>query len=192
MAVSLKNRQRNNTWWSIQNWVEGGYCKHGTCVLWHDNHLWGAEAAAQEKVLAVLDEQEREMTEFQRLVVKEKQWLARFEAERLARQHTIQDKHRKPAHLEEMKKLNAALLKERYIKRWMNVQKLWIYHWMISRRTWSWLEHCWLFDRQPWKPNRNKSQNHSAPTIMSITALSPKTKCISCAKHKLKRSIRRI
>lgn len=58
--------------------------------------------------MAVLNEQQREVTELQRLEVEEKQRLAQFEAERLARQQAIQEKHRKLACLEEMKKLNAA------------------------------------------------------------------------------------
>lgn len=67
-----------------------------------------AEAAASKEVLAVLDEQEKEVTELQRLEIEEKQRLAQFEAESLARQQVIQEKHRKLARLEEMKKLNAA------------------------------------------------------------------------------------
>lgn len=56
-----------------------------------------AEAAATQEVLAVLEEQEREETELQML-----------EAENLAKQQAIQDKCRKLARLEEVKKLNAA------------------------------------------------------------------------------------
>lgn len=67
-----------------------------------------AEAAASQDVLAVLNEQQREVTELQRPEVEEKQRLAQFETESLARQHVIQEKHRKLACLEEMKKLNAA------------------------------------------------------------------------------------
>lgn len=56
-----------------------------------------AEVAASQEVLAVLDEQEREEIELQRL-----------ESENLARQQAIQDKRRKLNRLEEIKKLNAA------------------------------------------------------------------------------------
>lgn len=40
-----------------------------------------AEAAAAQEVFAVLDEQEREATELQRLEAEDKQWLAQFESE---------------------------------------------------------------------------------------------------------------
>lgn len=56
-----------------------------------------AEVAASQVVLAVLDEQEREEIELQKL-----------ETENLARQQAIQDKRRKLNRLEEIKKLNAA------------------------------------------------------------------------------------
>jgi len=55
-----------------------------------------------------LDEQEREMTELQRLEVEDKQRLAQFESENLARQQAMQEQRRKLERLEEVKKLNAA------------------------------------------------------------------------------------
>jgi len=56
----------------------------------------------------VLDEQEREMTELQRLEVEDKQRLAQFESENLARQQAMQEQGRKLECLEEVKKFNAA------------------------------------------------------------------------------------
>ena len=56
-----------------------------------------AEAAAAKEVLSVLEEQDKEVTELQRL-----------EAESLARQQAIQNQLRKLERLEEVKKLNAA------------------------------------------------------------------------------------
>lgn len=67
-----------------------------------------AEAAASQEVLAVLEEQEREETELQMLEAENKQRLAQFESENLIRQQAIQDKRRRLARLEEVKKLNAA------------------------------------------------------------------------------------
>ena len=67
-----------------------------------------AEAAASQEVLAVLNEQEREVTELQRLEAEDKQRLAQFEAENLARQQAMQDKRRRLERLEEVKKLKAA------------------------------------------------------------------------------------
>jgi len=67
-----------------------------------------AEAAAAQEILAVLDEQEKETTELQRLEAEDKERLARFESEKLARQQAIQERRRKLDHLEEVKKLNAA------------------------------------------------------------------------------------
>ncbi|KAJ8375844.1 hypothetical protein SKAU_G00064240 [Synaphobranchus kaupii] len=67
-----------------------------------------AEAAASQEVLTVLDEQEREVKELQRLEAEDNQRLAQFEAENLARQQAMQDKRRKLERLEEVKKLNAA------------------------------------------------------------------------------------
>ncbi|XP_049331632.1 uncharacterized protein LOC125799291 [Astyanax mexicanus] len=67
-----------------------------------------AEAAASKEVLAVLDEQEREVMELQKLEAESKQRLAQFESENLARQQAMQDKRRKLERLEEVKKLNAA------------------------------------------------------------------------------------
>ncbi|RXN12344.1 inner centromere -like protein [Labeo rohita] len=67
-----------------------------------------AEAAASQEVLAVLEEQEREASELQKLEVESKQRLAQFEFEDLARQQAMQDKRRKLERLEEVKKLNAA------------------------------------------------------------------------------------
>ncbi|XP_038583838.1 uncharacterized protein LOC119909695 [Micropterus salmoides] len=71
-------------------------------------HEAAAEAAASQEVLAVLDEQEKEMTELQRLEVEDKQRLAQFESENLARQQAMQEQRRKLERLEEVKKLNAA------------------------------------------------------------------------------------
>lgn len=51
-----------------------------------------AEAAASQEVLAVLEEQEREASELQRLEVESRQHLAQFECEDLARQQAMQDK----------------------------------------------------------------------------------------------------
>lgn len=67
-----------------------------------------AEAAASKEILAVLDEQEREAIELQRLEAEGKQRLTQFESENLARQQAMQDKRRKLERLEEVKKLNAA------------------------------------------------------------------------------------
>ncbi len=58
--------------------------------------------------MAVLDDQEREATELQRLEAEHKQRLAQFESENLARQQAMEDKRRKLERLEEVKKLNAA------------------------------------------------------------------------------------
>ncbi|KAL0189882.1 hypothetical protein M9458_016981, partial [Cirrhinus mrigala] len=60
------------------------------------------------EVLAVLEQQEREASELQRLEVESRQHLAQFEFEDLARQQAMQDKQRKLERLEEVKKLNAA------------------------------------------------------------------------------------
>ncbi|KAM7380993.1 hypothetical protein PAMP_004254 [Pampus punctatissimus] len=67
-----------------------------------------AEAAAAQEVLAVLDEQDKETTELQRLEAEDKERLAQFESEKLARQQAIQERRRKLDRLEEVKKLNAA------------------------------------------------------------------------------------
>ena len=67
-----------------------------------------AEAAASQEILAVLEEQEKEETELQRLEAEDKQRQAIFEAENLARQQTMEDRRRKLNRLEEVKKLNAA------------------------------------------------------------------------------------
>ncbi|XP_028316746.1 uncharacterized protein LOC114471941 [Gouania willdenowi] len=67
-----------------------------------------AEAAASQEVLAVLEEQDKEAAEIQKLEAEEKQRLVQFEFENLTRQQAIQDKRRKLERLEEVKKLNAA------------------------------------------------------------------------------------
>lgn len=67
-----------------------------------------AEAAASQEVLAVLGEQEKEATELQRLEAEDKEQLAQFECEKLARQQVIQERRRKLERLEEVKKLKAA------------------------------------------------------------------------------------
>ena len=56
----------------------------------------------------MLDEQEREETELQRLEAEGKQLLAQFKSENLVRKQAMQDKRRKLERLEEIKKLNAA------------------------------------------------------------------------------------
>lgn len=66
------------------------------------------EAAAAQEVLAVLDEQDKEATELQRLETEDKQRLAQFESEKLAKQQAIQERHGKIDRLEDIKKLNAA------------------------------------------------------------------------------------
>nr|XP_061819695.1 uncharacterized protein LOC133608465 [Nerophis lumbriciformis] len=67
-----------------------------------------AEAAAAKEVLSVLKEQDKEVTELQRLEAEEKLRAAQFEAESLARQQAMQNQLRKLERLEEVKKLNAA------------------------------------------------------------------------------------
>nr|XP_021322660.1 uncharacterized protein LOC108179640 [Danio rerio] len=67
-----------------------------------------AEAAACQEVLAVLEEQDREVSELQRLEAESKLRMAQFESEDLARKQAMQDKRRNLERLEEIKKLNAA------------------------------------------------------------------------------------